>query len=55
MKARTATRATTSRPGRIRIILAAAWLILSLALGGVVTAESRTTTNPGSDTQATLP
>jgi len=55
MKARTTTRATTSRPGRIRIILAAAWMILSLALGGVVTADARNMTNTGSDTQATLP
>jgi hypothetical protein len=30
-------------------------MILSLALGGVVTAEARNTANNGNDTQATLP
>jgi hypothetical protein len=29
------------RPNRLMIALAAAWMILSLAIGGAVTAESR--------------
>ena len=33
--------ATRSRPNRILVALAAAWMILSLAIGGAVTAESR--------------
>jgi hypothetical protein len=33
--------ATTARPNRILVALAAAWMILSLAIGGAVTAESR--------------
>ena len=36
-----AAHATESRPNRILIVLAAAWMILSLALGGAVTAETR--------------
>jgi len=32
---------TTARPNRILVALAAAWMILSLAIGGAVTAESR--------------
>jgi preprotein translocase subunit SecG len=36
-----AAEATSNRWNRIRIVLAAAWLILSLALGGVVNAEAR--------------
>lgn len=32
--------ATTTRPNRILVALAAAWMILSLAVGGAVTAES---------------
>jgi len=34
--------ATRSRPNRLLVALAAAWMILSLAIGGAVTAESRT-------------
>ena len=30
-----------SRPNRLLVALAAAWMILSLAIGGAVTAESR--------------
>lgn len=33
--------ATYRRPNRVLIALAAAWMILSLAIGGAVTAESR--------------
>ena len=36
-----AAHATDHRPNRILIVLAAAWMILSLAIGGAVTAESR--------------
>ena len=36
-----AAHATHNRPNRILIVLAAAWMILSLALGGAVTAENR--------------
>jgi hypothetical protein len=34
------TTATATRPNRILIALAAAWMILSLAIGGAVSAES---------------
>ncbi len=37
----TSTVATRSRPNRILVALAAAWMILSLAIGGAVTAENR--------------
>lgn len=40
MKARTVA-ATYRRPSRLLVALAAAWMILSLALGGAATAESR--------------
>jgi hypothetical protein len=33
--------AAQHRPNRVLIALAAAWMILSLAIGGAVTAESR--------------
>ena len=33
--------ATHERPNRVLIALAVAWMILSLAIGGAVTAESR--------------
>ena len=33
--------ATRNRPNRVLVALAAAWMILSLAIGGAVTAESR--------------
>ena len=36
-----ASHATQNRPNRILIALAAAWMIISLAIGGAVTAESR--------------
>ncbi|HVM25632.1 MAG TPA: hypothetical protein VM253_09570 [Candidatus Limnocylindrales bacterium] len=38
--------ATQSRPNRVLVALAAAWMILSLAIGGAVTAESRAETPP---------
>ena len=34
-----AAHATAQRPNRILIVLAAAWMILSLAIGGAVSAE----------------
>jgi hypothetical protein len=40
MQARTAT-ATRSRPNRVLVALAAAWMILSLAIGGAVNAETQ--------------
>ena len=36
-----AAHATDHRPNRILVALAAAWMILSLAIGGAVTADSR--------------
>ena len=33
--------AATTRPNRLLVALAAAWMILSLAIGGAVTADSR--------------
>lgn len=36
-----AAHATDNRPNRILVALAAAWMILSLAIGGAVTAENR--------------
>jgi hypothetical protein len=36
-----AAQATEQRPNRILLALAAAWMIISLAIGGAVTAESR--------------
>lgn len=36
-----AAHATPNRPNRILVALAAAWMILSLAIGGAVTAENR--------------
>ncbi len=38
------TTAATSRPNRILVALAAAWMILSLAIGGAVSAESQPST-----------
>jgi hypothetical protein len=43
MKPRTAAAtATTGRPNRILIALAAAWMILSLAVGGMLAADPST-------------
>ena len=36
-----AAHATETRPHRILILLATAWMILSLAIGGAVTSETR--------------
>lgn len=36
-----AAHATHHRPNRLLIALAAAWMVLSLAIGGAVTAENR--------------
>lgn len=36
-----AAHATQTRPNRILIVLATAWMVISLAIGGAVTAESR--------------
>lgn len=36
-----AVHATENRPNRILVVLAAAWMILSLAIGGAVTADNR--------------
>jgi hypothetical protein len=41
MKRTTTVVATRRRPNRLLIALAAAWLILTLAIGGAVTADSR--------------
>lgn len=36
-----AAHATQNRPNRILIVLATAWMVISLAVGGAVTAENR--------------
>jgi len=41
-----ATRARPTRPHRILVILAAGWMLLSIALGGAVTADSRAGSGP---------
>jgi len=38
--------ATRSRPSRVLIALAAAWMILSLAIGGAVNADASAGANP---------
>ena len=51
-----AAQATSTRPNRILVALAAAWMILSLAIGGAVTAESPAdATGPSRVTSATAP
>lgn len=51
-----AARATTNRPNRTLVALAAAWMILSLAIGGAVSAESPAdATGPSRVTSATTP
>lgn len=42
--------ATQSRPNRLLVALAAAWMILSLAIGGAVQADS----SPSLDTGSTV-
>jgi hypothetical protein len=50
----TTTIATThSRPNRVLVALATAWMILSLAVGGAVTAETRADA-PGTTADTTL-
>jgi hypothetical protein len=48
---------STNRPNRILVALAAAWMILSLAIGGAVNAESGSSAAPaaGTVTTATQP
>jgi hypothetical protein len=41
-----------TRPNRILILLAAAWMALAIALGGVITAEPASDTSAGSATGA---
>jgi preprotein translocase subunit SecG len=48
-----AAHATDTRPNRILIVLATAWMILSLALGGAVTAETRESAAADSVTSVT--
>lgn len=50
-----AVQATSTRPNRILVALAAAWMILSLAIGGAVTAESPAEATPSRVTSATAP
>lgn len=51
-----AVQATGTRPNRILVALAAAWMILSLAIGGAVSAESPADTAvPSRVTSATAP
>lgn len=52
MKPRTVAAART-RPNRVLVALAAAWMILSLAIGGIVTAESRAEA-PGSTAESAI-
>ncbi|HSK94470.1 MAG TPA: hypothetical protein VLA76_10495 [Candidatus Angelobacter sp.] len=47
----TTTATTASRPNRLLVALAAAWMILSLAVGGAVTAESRAELSSSGTTQ----
>jgi len=44
--------ATASRPNRVLIALAAAWMILSLAIGGAVHADSTVEARPAPATSA---
>ena len=48
-----AAHATGTRPNRILIVLAATWMILSLAIGGSVTADSRESTTVDSFSSVT--
>jgi preprotein translocase subunit SecG len=49
-----AAHATDTRPNRILIVLATAWMILSLALGGAVTAETRESAVTDTGTSVTV-
>ncbi len=57
MKPTTVVAPATNRPNRILVALAAAWMILSLAIGGAVNAESGSNATPaaGTVTSATQP
>jgi hypothetical protein len=55
MTARTISQRSTGGPGRVRILLAAVWMILSLTLGGLVTAEGRQTMSSGNVAADSLP
>jgi hypothetical protein len=51
-----AAQATSTRPNRILVALAAAWMILSLAIGGAVSADPPAdATAPSGVTTATTP
>ena len=50
MKPTIATAPATTRPNRLLVALAAAWMILSLAIGGAVNAESASSTTPATQT-----
>ena len=50
MKPTSATAPTTGRPNRLLVALAAAWMILSLAIGGAVNAESASSSTPADQT-----
>jgi hypothetical protein len=50
MKPTSATAPTTGRPNRLLVALAAAWMILSLAIGGAVNADSASRSNPADQT-----
>jgi hypothetical protein len=46
MKPTTVARPATTRPNRILVLLAAAWMVLSLAIGGALAADERTSATP---------
>ena len=50
MKPTIVTAPATTRPNRLLVALAAAWMILSLAIGGAVNAESASSTTPATQT-----
>jgi len=49
-----AAHATTKHPNRILMVLAAAWMILSLAIGGALHAESREAASSEAATSLTI-
>ena len=50
MKPTIVTAPATTRPNRLLVALAAAWMILSLAIGGAVNAESASSATPTTQT-----
>ena len=50
MKRTTVAVPATQRPNRILVALAAAWMILSLAIGGAVSLESPSSATPSTQT-----